>query len=164
MAVHVLEREQLLSTTLPAAWEFFSTPRNLARITPPELGFRILEPFNDAPAHTGQLITYTVRPLLGIPMRWVTRIEEVSAPHRFVDTQLKGPYRLWRHLHTFEAVPAGVLMRDRVEYELPMGRFGEVLHRPVVQPRLERIFAYRTTVLNELFKRAARTENGVHMF
>lgn len=164
MAVHVLEREQLLSTTLPEAWDFFSTPRNLARITPPELGFRIREPFDDSPAHAGQLISYTVRPLLGIPMRWVTRIEDVQAPIRFVDIQLRGPYRLWRHLHTFEEVPDGVLMRDRVEYELPLGPLGELLHLSVVQPRLERIFAYRTKVLDQVFETMHRTERNAHVF
>lgn len=158
MALHVLEREQLLSTTLPEAWAFFSTPRNLARITPPELGFRIEEPFDDAPAHTGQLISYTVRPLLGIPMRWVTRIDDVSPPHRFIDSQLKGPYAVWRHTHTFLAVADGVLMKDRVEYRLPFGPLGEALHAPLIKPRLERIFAYRTEVLAKLFPAAIRTE------
>lgn len=157
MPAFVLEREQLLNTTLEEAWEFFSTPRNLARITPPDLGFRIEEPFDDVPAHTGQLIKYTVRPLLGVPLKWVTRIEQVEAPFRFTDSQLKGPYRSWRHVHTFEEVPGGVRMKDRVEYELPLGMLGRLLHAPVVEPRLNRIFDYRTHKLRSVFPDPDRT-------
>ena len=130
MAQHVLERSHVLPITLSEAWSFFSTPKNLARITPPEMGFVIREPFDNAPAHTGQRITYTVKPVLGIPLTWVTLIEDVQAPHRFVDTQLKGPYTRWWHLHTFEEVEGGVLMRDRVEYELPLGPLGEPVEVP----------------------------------
>ncbi|HNR54621.1 MAG TPA: SRPBCC family protein [Flavobacteriales bacterium] len=147
MARHVLERSQTLPITLERAWDFFSTPRNLALITPPGLGLSIREPFDDRPAFNGQLITYTVRPLLRIPLRWVTRIEEVSAPVRFVDTQLQGPYRLWRHTHAFEAVPNGVHMRDRVEYELPLGPLGELAHMLWVRRELDRIFDHRALTL-----------------
>jgi ligand-binding SRPBCC domain-containing protein len=151
MAQHVLERSHVLPITLDEAWSFFSTPRNLARITPPEMGFVIREPFDNAPAHTGQRITYTVKPVLGIPLTWVTLIEDVQAPRRFVDTQLKGPYARWWHLHTFEEVEGGVLMRDRVEYELPLGPLGELAHGIFVRKRLDDIFAYRRKVLEELF-------------
>ncbi|MBX2979948.1 MAG: SRPBCC family protein [Flavobacteriales bacterium] len=151
MARHILEREQFLPISLEQAWGFFSTPRNLALITPPEMGFVIQEPFDGRDAYTGQLIRYTVKPLLGIPLTWVTRIEEVQAPTRFVDTQLRGPYTLWWHLHTFEEVDGGVLMRDRVEYELPLGPLGELAHRLFVRRKLERIFAYRFAVLETRF-------------
>lgn len=155
MATHVLERSQLLRTTLGEAWEFFSTPRNLARITPRDMGFAIREPFDDRPAYTGQLITYTVKPLLRIPLTWVTRIEEVQAPYKFVDTQLRGPYRRWWHEHRFEEVEGGVLMHDRVEYELPLGPLGGLMHVWVVKGRLKRIFDHRWAVLEALFGPAA---------
>jgi ligand-binding SRPBCC domain-containing protein len=164
MAVRVLERQQLLRTGLQEAWEFFSTPRNLARITPPDMGFVIREPFDDRPAHTGQLITYSVKPLLGIPVTWVTRIEEVQAPYRFVDTQLRGPYKRWWHLHTFEETAEGVLMRDRVEYEMPFGALGEALHDLVVKPRLKRIFDHRWAVLDVLFAGRRRTGSSSAAF
>ena len=147
MAVHVLERAQQLSISLQEAWAFFSSPRNLAVITPPGMGFVIREPFDDRPMYAGQRITYTVKPVLGIPLTWVTLIEDVQAPHRFVDTQVKGPYKRWRHLHTFEEVDGGVLMRDRVEYELPMGPLGELAHTIFVRQRLKDIFDYRHATL-----------------
>lgn len=152
MALHVLERSQTLPITVDHAWSFFSTPRNLALITPPGLGLVIREPFDDRPAFNGQLISYTVRPLLRIPVRWVTRIESVEAPHRFVDTQLEGPYRLWRHTHEFEAVPDGVRMKDRVEYELPLGALGELAHRLWVRRELDRIFDHRTQTLSKILR------------
>ncbi len=108
---HVIEREQFLPISLEEAWGFFATPRNLADITPPDMGFEIRQPFDGRPMYTGQLIRYTVRPLAGIPLQWVTRIDEVEPLHMFVDTQLKGPYKRWWHRHTFEAVQGGVLMR-----------------------------------------------------
>ncbi len=153
MAQHVLEREQVLPVTLEEAWTFFSTPKNLALITPPEMGFVIREPFDDQPAYTGQLISYTVRPMLGIPLTWVTRIEEVIGPTRFVDTQLKGPYKRWWHVHTFQSVFEGVLMRDRVEYELPMGPIGELAHGIIVRRKLTAIFDHRHRTLERLFPR-----------
>jgi len=164
MATHVLQREQLLRTSLSEAWDFFSTPRNLARITPNDLSFAIREPFDDSPAHTGQLITYTVKPLMGIPLTWVTRIESVEAPRRFVDTQLKGPYKRWWHEHTFEEVEGGVLMRDRVEYELPLGALGEAFHDLLVRNRLTRIFNHRWAVLEALFGQTKRTAPGAPVF
>lgn len=157
MALHVLEQEQVLPVTLEEAWSFFSTPRNLARITPPDMGFVIHEPFDDSPAHAGQRITYTVRPLFGIPLKWVTLIALAEGPHRFVDSQVKGPYKRWWHLHTFEQVEGGVLMRDRVEYELPLGPLGELAHGIFVKKRLQQIFEHRRETLKRLFPAPART-------
>lgn len=155
MMVHVLERRQWLPTDIATAWSFFSTPRNLALITPPELGLRIRGPFNDAPAHAGQLIHYTVRPLLGIPLRWTTVIAEVDAPHRFVDDQLRGPYRSWRHEHVFSPSEGGVDMHDRVVYELPLGAIGRAVHALWVRRRLMLIFDHRQRALAALFPRNA---------
>lgn len=151
MARHVLERSQTLPITLEQAWAFFSSPRNLAHITPPDMGFVIHEPFDDRPTHTGQRITYTVRPLFGFPMGWVTRIAEVDAPYRFVDTQEKGPYKRWHHAHTFTAVENGVHMHDRVEYELPFGLLGELVHVLLVKRKLKAIFEFRRTTLERIF-------------
>lgn len=157
MALHVLEQEQVLPISLEEAWSFFSSPRNLARITPPDMGFVIHEPFDDSPAHAGQRITYTVRPLFGIPLKWVTLIALAEGPHRFVDSQIKGPYKRWWHLHTFEGVEGGVRMRDRVEYELPLGPLGELAHVMFVRKRLQQIFAHRRETLQRLFPGPART-------
>jgi len=162
MAQYVLEREQFLPISVEEAWAFFSTPRNLAKITPPDMGFVIREPFDERETYAGQRITYTVKPLLGIPLTWVTLIEQVHAPNRFVDTQLKGPYKRWWHLHTFEEVPGGVLMRDRVEYELPLGFLGDLAHGIFVKRRLEHIFAYRFTTLEKLFGTRPTTSGRPH--
>jgi ligand-binding SRPBCC domain-containing protein len=156
MAQYVLEREQFLPISVDEAWKFFSTPRNLAVITPPEMGFVIRQPFDDKDAYAGQRITYTVKPVLGIPLTWVTLIEDVEAPYKFVDTQQKGPYKRWWHQHTFEAVDGGVLMRDRVEYELPFGPLGDIAHGIFVKRKLQGIFDYRTTTLERLFGQAAK--------
>lgn len=151
MAEHVLERSQFLPITLQQAWTFFSSPRNLAVITPPEMEFVIHTPFDDKPTHTGQRINYTVKPVLGIPLTWTTLIEDVQEPVRFVDTQLSGPYKRWWHQHTFEAVDGGVMIHDRVEYELPFGVLGELAHGIFVKRKLESIFSFRNTTLTRLF-------------
>lgn len=119
---------------------FFSDATNLERITPPWLGFRIVgAPARMAP---GALIEYRLK-LHGIPLRWLTRIEIWEPGRRFVDAQLEGPYRLWRHTHSFEPHERGTLMRDEVRYALPLGALGELAHRLVVRRDLERIFDFR---------------------
>ncbi len=149
--MHVLERRQHLPIPLLKAWEFFSDPRNLARITPREMGFVIREPLPDGPIHEGQRIRYTVRPILGIPLKWVTLITVAEAPHRFVDTQETGPYASWHHTHTFTAEGDGTAMHDRVEYRLPLGFLGEIAHRLFVKRQLNAIFDHRERVMHELF-------------
>jgi len=149
--LHHLEREQFLPIPLRDAWGFFSFAANLARITPKEMGFVIRPPHPDGPMYPGQLITYTIRPVLGIPLKWVTVIAEVDEPLCFVDTQLKGHYAIWRHRHTFQAVPGGTLMRDHVEYALPLGPLGEVAHMAFVNKQLNGIFDFRQRTLAQLF-------------
>lgn len=151
--MHTLEREQWLAIPIQEAWAFFSTPRNLAKITPGDMQFEIREPFDDAPMFTGQRITYTVRPLFGIPLKWVTCIAAVEAPYRFIDVQIQGPYRHWWHEHIFIEQDEGTLMKDKVEYELPLGAVGDLLHGPLVQQRLKRIFDHRLRTLDQLFGR-----------
>lgn len=150
MSRHILEREQFLPIAIEEAWELFSDPRNLARITPPELGFVIHGNIGEKMV-AGQRITYTVRPLFGIPLSWVTLIEDVHEPHGFVDTQLKGPYKYWHHRHSFFASEGGTLMKDRVEYELPFGPVGELAHVLLVKNRLKKIFDHRYATLEAMF-------------
>lgn len=149
--MYVLERRQYLPIPLLKAWEFFSDPRNLARITPREMGFVIREPLPDGPIHEGQRITYTVKPILGIPLKWVTLITVAEAPHRFVDTQETGPYAYWHHTHHFAAEGDGTAMHDRVEYRLPLGFLGDVAHRLFVNRQLNAIFDHRERIMHELF-------------
>lgn len=144
-------REQWLPIGMEEAWAFFSTPRNLARITPAYMRFRIHEPFHDRPIHAGQRITYTVRPLLGFPLKWVTRITEVRAPYYFVDEQEKVPYAAWRHAHSFEDRDGGTWIRDDVRYAMPLGVLGRVVHGLIVHEKLQRIFDHRQASLRLLF-------------
>ena len=150
MSVHRLEAHLTLPIGPEEAWAFFADPRNLALITPPEMGFVAK---GDVPAemYAGLLIAYTVRPLFGIPVEWLTEIMHVEEGRYFVDEQRHGPYRLWHHQHHFAAVEGGVEMRDIVYYELPLGPLGDVLDSVFVRSRIRRIFAYRRTVLRERF-------------
>ena len=128
MKLYRLYREHLLPTELKTAWDFFSTPENLARITPPELGFEILTEVKGKKISDGMHIEYYVRPLLGLRLKWITRIDSVQEPKYFVDTQLKGPYKLWEHKHTFVPTPHGVNMIDEVKYAMPFGILGRIAH------------------------------------
>ncbi|MBP2678566.1 MAG: hypothetical protein H6Q82_1631 [Deltaproteobacteria bacterium] len=136
--------------TLQDAWAFFSDPRNLPRITPPWLSFEVL---SELPArmHPGLLIEYRVRPLWGVPVKWVTEITRVAEPFLFVDEQRRGPYRHWRHEHRFRAVDGGVEMEDEVIYRLPGGPFGRLAQRLLVRKRVEAIFEYRRQAVERIF-------------
>ncbi len=114
------------------------------------MGFEVLSKLEDAPIFTGMTIDYTVRPMLGIPLRWTTLIKDVQAPYRFTDAQVRGPYSLWEHTHRFTAVPDGVNMIDEVKYSLPLGWIGKVMHALVVKRKLEKIFDFRAAVLRRL--------------
>ena len=138
----MLTREQHLPAEPAEVFPFFGDARNLEAITPPWLGFRVVTPEPVAMA-AGTLIEYRLR-LRGVPVRWRTRIEAWEPPHRFVDVQLSGPYRLWHHTHTFEPAPGGgTTMRDVVRYALPLGPLGALAHRALVKRDLERIFDFR---------------------
>ncbi len=150
MKIYTLKSKQKLPITLDQAWDFFSDPMNLNTITPDDMGFKTLSGA-DRKMYPGQVIQYIVTPLLGIPMKWVTEITHVIDKEYFVDEQRFGPYALWHHKHFFKEIPGGVEMEDIVDYKLPMGILGELMHPVLVRPRLEQIFAYRTKKLVELF-------------
>lgn len=149
-SVRCLRRAQRLSASIDAAWTFFSDPANLARITPPWLGFEITSPLPEH-IYAGQIVTYRVRPLFGIALTWVTEIAAVDAPRRFVDEQRVGPYRFWHHQHHLREVDGGVEVEDVVHYALPFGPIGAIVDRLIVLPRLDRIFGYRRRVLADTF-------------
>lgn len=148
MKLHVLERELRLPIPLSQAWDFFSDARNLAKITPPDMGFEVISPLPER-MYAGMIITYRVRPLLGVPVTWVTEITHVDEGRLFVDEQRFGPYRFWHHQHHFREVPGGVEVRDIVNYALAPGAGPAA--RFLVKPRLESIFDHRTRVLQEQF-------------
>jgi len=146
---HILDRETIVRAPLPEVFAFFSRPENLARITPPDLGFRIVRGTNRT-LRARDRIEYRIR-VSGFPLAWITLITEWVENVRFSDLQEKGPYRYWLHTHVFESVAEGVRMRDRVEYELPFGLPGELLGAPFVLRSLNRIFDYRSRVSAEIF-------------
>ena len=139
---HVLCREQRLPGTPDEVFPFFADAHNLEAITPPWLAFRLVTPAPIA-MRAGALIEYRLR-LHGIPVAWLTRIEEWSPGVRFVDAQLAGPYALWHHTHEFRPDgPDATVMRDTVRYAMPLWPLGEVAHALLVRRDLERIFDFR---------------------
>src|SRR5690606_10955987 len=146
-----LFREQQLFCDLDTAWNFFSNPNNLSKITPEDMGFTVLLQPDSDKIYEGMLIDYTVSPILRIPLNWQTRITQVDCNKSFTDYQQKGPYKYWNHFHEFIPNDKGVLMRDTVDYELPLGVLGTVAHRVMVKKKLETIFNYRYSVLENLF-------------
>lgn len=141
MRAHVLEQEQVLPGSPEQVWEFFSDAYNLEEITPPFLSFAVTTP-RPIDLHEGTLIEYRLR-LHGVPIRWKTVIERWEPPHVFVDRQIRGPYALWHHTHTFSPHPGGTLMRDRVRYRLPFGPLGAVAGLALVHRDVRAIFAFR---------------------
>lgn len=148
--MHTLERTQRLPITVEEAWNFFSSPPNLKTITPPYMGFAIKSGGGGA-MYAGMIIKYTVTPLLGIPMTWVTEITHVEEKNFFVDEQRVGPYAVWHHQHHFKAISNGVEMTDIVNYKLPLGILGEWVEPFLVKRKVEEIFEYRNVKMLELF-------------
>lgn len=155
---YVLETEITLPRTLDEVFPFFANPENLESITPPWLNFQILTP-RPIPMRPGAIIDYKIS-LRGIPIRWKTVIAAYEPPRMFIDMQIKGPYWLWEHTHTFEPVHregrfVGTRIGDRVRY-LPLDiprwvpGLGGLIHRLMVRPDLEKIFAYRQQRMREL--------------
>ncbi|MDH4038251.1 MAG: SRPBCC family protein [Candidatus Krumholzibacteria bacterium] len=151
--MHTLIREQLIERPVEEVFAFYADARNLERITPPWLSFRIL---TDAPVEMrpGARIDYRIR-VHGVPMVWTSEIREWEPPRRFVDVQIRGPYRVWEHTHEFDAVAGGTLVRDVVNYEVPAGWLGEVVRRMVVARDVAAIFAHRREALAEIFSTRA---------
>lgn len=149
MEVHLIELEQRLPKPPAEVFPFFSEARNLERLTPGWLHFKVLET-SAGPIGTGTLIRYRLR-LHGVPIRWLTRIEEWRPNERFVDLQLRGPYRLWHHTHEFVPDGDGTLMRDTVRYAMRAGPLGELAQRRLVSGDLERIFGYRREQVAAIF-------------
>ncbi len=148
--MYQLKRTQIVKTDIDTCWKFFSSPANLAKITPKYMGFDVLTSVPKE-MYEGLMIAYTVKPLLGISMNWVTEITHVKDRNYFVDEQRKGPYKIWHHEHHFKVIDGGVEMTDIVSYELPMGVLGRLAHPILVRKKLEEIFDYRNKVIEEIF-------------
>jgi ligand-binding SRPBCC domain-containing protein len=151
MKIYTLKKEQFLPISLDQAWDFFSSPINLKKITPEYMGFEITSDLGDGKMYPGQIITYIVTPVLGIPMSWATEITHVVDRQYFVDEQRFGPYSFWHHQHWFKSVEGGVMMTDIVNYGLPLGILGQVANTIFVRNKLQEIFDYREHVVKDIF-------------
>ncbi|WP_290799416.1 SRPBCC family protein [Flavihumibacter sp. UBA7668] len=151
MAVYSLKTVQVLPVSLEQAWDFFSSPANLSAITPAKLGFNIISKHHGEKMYPGQIIEYTVKPVLGIPLYWMTEITHVEEGKYFVDEQRYGPYSMWHHQHHFREVSGGVEMTDIVHYKIPLWFLGDLAHALFVRRQLKEIFDYRFQKVNELF-------------
>jgi ligand-binding SRPBCC domain-containing protein len=146
MRLHTLELSQTVHAPLDAVFPYFDRPENLERITPPWMRMQTITP-EPVPMHVGSVIDYVVS-VRGIPMRWTSIITEYDPPHRFVDVQLRGPYSLWHHLHTFREHNGDTVIEDRVTYVMPFGPLGSIAHALFVRRDLESIFEYRQRVID----------------
>lgn len=150
MEIYQLKTKQFLPISTDKAWEFFSNPNNLSKITPPWLNFEVTSQLENK-VYAGMIITYKVRPLLNIPITWVTEITHVREPNFFVDEQRFGPYKFWHHQHIFREVVGGIEMEDIVSYAVPFGFVGIIINRLIISEKINEIFSFRKEKLTELF-------------
>ena len=150
MKLYTLESNQFINTPIEEVFQFFSKPENLSVITPAKLGFKILSP-NPIKMEVGRLIDYNIY-LMGIPIHWRTLITDYEPPNMFVDQQIKGPYAMWHHTHTFHKVKGGVEIKDRVVYSIPFGFLGRLLNYLWIKRDLNNIFLHRKKVIDKLFE------------
>ena len=149
MRTYQLTCEMLVPKPIEAVYEIFENPYNLKKITPPWLSFAVTSQ-QKVVMRKGAEIDYRFRWFI-VPMKWRTLITAYNPPHDFVDEQMKGPYVLWRHRHTFEQTPEGTLVKDTVDYILPLGPLGALAHWIMIEAQLKMIFTYRQKTLNELW-------------
>ena len=151
MKIYQHKTSQKLNISKNNAWDFFSNPSNLSKITPTWLNFEVRTKLPEK-MYSGMIITYFVRPLLNIPQTWVTEITHVNEPNYFVDEQRFGPYKMWHHEHIFKSTESGgVMMEDIVSYAVPFGFLGRILNRLVIEKKISEIFNYRREVLIKMF-------------
>jgi ligand-binding SRPBCC domain-containing protein len=152
MKSYQLTFEQLLPITIDEAWSFFSSPSNLAKITPPEMAFTVTSDKTQAERmYPGMIITYKVSPLLNIKLNWMTEITHVAEGEYFIDEQRFGPYEFWHHQHHFKQIEGGTAMHDILTYGLPLGPLGQLANSIFVENKIKQIFEFRKIKVNELF-------------
>lgn len=150
MKIFKFERSQILPLSMDQAWQYFSNPLNLADITPPQLSLQIKGQYAGE-IYNGMIINYTVKPLAGITMEWVSEIKHVNKPYLFVDEQRTGPYKFWYHQHFFKPKGKKVEIIDVVYYALPLGILANVLNHLIIKRKLNEIFEFRKEVLTQKF-------------
>ena len=151
MAAHSIKTVQKIPVSLENAWDFFSNPANLQAITPDNMGFKVISKYHGPVMYAGQIIEYKVRPLLGIPIYWMTEITQVKYHEYFIDEQRFGPYKLWHDQHHFKEIPGGVEMTDIVHYKNPLWFLGKIANILFVKKKIAGIFEYRYKKVEEMF-------------
>jgi len=151
MAFYQFTATQKIPASVQQVWDFMSSPKNLKEITPAYMGFHIASPNLPEKMYPGMIISYTVSPLMGIKMTWVTEITQVHDKQYFVDEQRMGPYTMWHHQHKLEAIEGGVLMTDIVSYQPPFGFLGAIANLLFIRSKLQEIFDFRTLAVEKKF-------------
>lgn len=152
MKTYLLKTEQAIPISLEEAWDFFSSPLNLAKITPHDMKFVVTSDYTaGTKIYPGMIITYIIAPMLGIKMNWMTEITHVKEGEYFVDEERFGPFALWHHEHHFKTIEGGVLMNDVLHYAIPFGAIGRLTNAVFVSKQIEKIFAYREKAIKEIF-------------
>ena len=161
MTIHSIKTVQKIPAALEQVWEFFSNHANLQMITPSYVKFSFISQNAGEKLHSGQIIEYKLRPILNIPLYWMTEIKNVTAPAYFMDEQRKGPYSIWQHQHLFKAIAGGTEMTDIVLYKNPLGILGELANGLFVKRKLRNIFEFRFNKMEEIF---GKWPGGQEMF
>ncbi len=152
MKAYQLQFVQKMPVSLEKAWDFFSSPLNLAKITPEEMAFKVTSNINPIDKmYAGMIITYKVSPVAGIKLNWMTEITQVEDQRYFIDEQRFGPYQFWHHQHHFKSIPGGVEMTDVLTYGMPLGFLGTIANSLFVANKLQQIFKYRKEKVDALF-------------
>jgi ligand-binding SRPBCC domain-containing protein len=150
MKIFKLKYSQKLPISLNEAWDFLSSPNNLELITPKSMDFNITD-WDRKKAYPGQIIQYTVKPILGIKINWVTEITHIRSKEYFVDEQRFGPYTFWHHKHFIKEIEGGVIMEDVIHYKPPFGLIGVLLNFLFINSKLNSIFKHRELELIKTF-------------
>lgn len=149
--IYTFNKKKFLPISKEQAWDFFSSPYNLQKLTPEYMQFRIVSDLENKAISEAMRLEYRVSPVLGISMKWVSVISQVEPMNQFKDVQIKGPFAYWEHTHLFREVKGGVEMLDELRYALPFGILGRLAHFLWVRKQIQAIFTYRESVLEHLF-------------
>lgn len=149
--MYQLKKKQNIPISLVEAWDFFSQPDNLGKITPPYMNFKILSRSDAGEMYPGMIITYKLSPLFSFTLKWSTEITQIKEHKYFIDNQIQGPYKIWHHEHHFKEINNGTEMRDILFYDVPFGFVGQILHKIFIRKRVQEIFDFREVKIKELF-------------
>lgn len=151
MGYYIFKKEQTLNADINSVWDFVSRPENLAKITPASMNFSILSQSSPI-MEEGMLIAYEISPVLNIKTTWITEITSVIKHKKFIDQQVKGPYRFWHHEHKFQEVSSSIVkMTDVITYIPPYRLIGDITNKLFLKNQLKNIFKHRSIVLNKMF-------------